>query len=398
MQDEKKSIVSAYYIISALFSAGMGFIMGVYSNFLRSAGLDEFWVNMVNVCFFVVITICEIPTGIFADIFGRKGSFVISCFFETISFIVYGFSKSFWGFIMAETIGAIGKTFASGAFDAWLVDSLKHNGENFDLLKIFSIRSLICKVTIIVTAIIGGYIGDYGLNLPFFMAGILYFTCGIVAIFLMKEVYFEKSKISFVGGIKEINDTWKKSVAFTKADTNFRFILIMMSIQMFAMMAPNMEWQKVFSSLGFNNSANGIIGGLINVAIIIGILLSRKDIIRGEKRAMVLVQILIGILIILTVSFTSICPVIIFFFLHEIGRGMFRPIVDSYTQKCITSSKERATLSSFGSMAEHFGGALGLMISGIIAKYAGISSAWIVSGVVLIVVTIIVGKNNNRES
>jgi MFS family permease len=352
---------------------------------------------MVNVFFFIVITICEIPTGIFADIFGRKGSFIISCFLETVSFTVYGFSKSFWGFVVAETIGAVGKTFASGAFDAWLVDSLKHNGEDFNLLKIFSKRDLICKITIIATAIIGGYFGDHGLNLPFFMSGITYFICGIVAIFLMKEVYFEKSKLSFVSGIKEIKDTWKKSVAFTKTDTNFRFILIIMSIQMFAVMAPNMEWQKIFSNLGFNNSANGIIGGLINVAIIIGILLSQKDIIRGEKKAMFLVQILIGSSIVLTVLFTNIYPVIIFFFLHEIGRGMFSPMVDSYTQKCITSSKERATLSSFGSMAGHFGGALGLLISGVIAKYAGISSAWIVSGAVLIIVAIIVGKNNNKS-
>jgi len=44
-----KSIVILYYIISALYAGSMGFIMGVYSNFLRSAGLDEFWLNMVNV-------------------------------------------------------------------------------------------------------------------------------------------------------------------------------------------------------------------------------------------------------------------------------------------------------------------------------------------------------------
>jgi len=394
---KSKNVIRVYYIISALFSAGMGFIMGIYSNFLRSAGLDEFWVNMVNVCFFVVITICEIPTGIFADLFGRKWSVVISCFLETISFTVYGFSKSFWGFILAETIGAVGQTFASGAFNAWLVDSLKHTGENFDLLKIFSKRSLICKVALIISAIIGGYIGDYGLNLPFFMAGVLYFVCGILAIILMKEVYFEKSKVSFTEGLIKIKDTWNKSIAFAKTDSNFRFILIIMSVQMFAMMAPNMEWQKVFSNLGFNNSWNGIIGGSISFAIIIGILLSQKIVIFGERKMMVFVQILIGACVVLTVSFANIYPVIIFFFLHEVGRGIFGPMMDSYTQKCITSSKERATLSSFGSMMGHFGGALGLLISGMVAKYAGITSAWIMSGLILIVVTLMVGRNRNNS-
>jgi MFS family permease len=394
-----KSIVILYYIISALYAGSMGFIMGVYSNFLRSAGLDEFWLNMVNVSYFVVITICEIPTGIFADIFGRKGSFVISCFLQTISFAVYGFSRSFGGFVLAETIGAVGKTFASGAFDSWLVDSIKHTGEEHDLLKIFSRRGLITRVVLIISAILGGFIGDYGLNLPFFAGSIAFFICGIIAVIFMKETYFEKCKFSFVDSFKEIKNTWNRSIIFTKSDRNFRFVLIISSIQMFAVMAPNMEWQKVFSNLGFSNSANGIIGGLISVAMIVGIILSRKaqNYVVGEKRLMVFIQILIGAFIALTVSFVNIYPVLLFFFLHEIGRGMFGPVMESYTQKSITSSKERATLSSFVSMTGHFGGAIGLLASGLIAKYAGIPLAWIVSGLILIIVTLFIGSNHNKD-
>jgi len=394
-----RSIVILYYIISALSAGSMGFIMGVYSNFLRSAGLDEFWVHAVNVSYFVVIAICEIPTGIFADIFGRKGSFVISCFLETISFLIYGFSRSFGGFVLAETVGAVGKTFSSGAFDAWLVDSIKHTGEEHDLLKIFSRRGLISRVAVIVSSIIGGYIADYGMNLPFFAGSIVFFICGIIAVIFMKETYFEKSKFSFADGFKEIKNTWNKSIIFTKSDRNFRFVLIMCSMQMFAVMAPNMGWQKVFLNLGFSNSANGIIGALISVAIIVGIILSRKvqNYVIGEKRLVVFIQILIGASIALTVSFVSIYPVLLFFFIHEIGRGMFGPVMESYTQKSITSSKERATLSSFVSMVGHFGGALGLLTSGFIAKYAGIPLAWIVSGFILVIVVLFIGGNHNKD-
>jgi len=393
-------IVLLYYVVSALTAGGMGFTMGVYSNFLRSAGLDEFWINMVNVCFFMTITVCEIPTGLFADIFGRKGSFIISCFLEAISFAIYGFSKNFLGFVIAETTLAIGGTFASGALDAWLVDGLKHAGEKPELLKIFSTRSLISRILVIGTAFIGGYIGDMGLNLPFFVASSFYFVCGIVTVTFMKEIYFEKTRFSFVNGLKEMKKTLERSVTFTKSDNNFRFILIISFIQMFAVMAPNMEWQKIFSNLGFTNSVNGTIASFISVTMILGALIARKSgiFVKKEKKSIMLIQILVGASIALTVSFVSIYPILLFFFLHELGRGMSGPIMESFTQNSITSSRERATLSSFLSMVGHFGGALGLVVSGLIAKYVGIPTAWVVSGSFLVLATIIVTKNNRKES
>jgi MFS family permease len=386
--------------VSALTAGGVGFTMGIYSNFLRSAGLDEFWVNMVNVCFFVTITVCEIPTGLFADIFGRKGSFVISCFLEAVSFLIYGFSKSFLGFVTAEVTLAIGATFASGALSAWLVDSLKHVGEKHDLLKIFSTRSLISRILIIGTSFIGGYIGDRGLNLPFFVASSFYFVCGIITVIFMKEIYFEKTKFSFLSGLKEMKKTLERSFAFTKSDTNFRFILIISFIQMFAVMAPNMEWQKIFSNLGFTNSTNGTIASFISVTMILGALLTRKMGVfaKNEMKSIMLMQIFVGVSIALTVSFVGIYPTLLFFFLHELGRGMSGPLMESFTQNSITSPKERATLSSFLSMVGHFGGALGLVVSGLVARYAGIPTTWVVSGSFLIITTFIVAKKYRKES
>ena len=396
---KSRNIVRLYYVLSGLTSASMGFFMGIYSNFLRGAGLDEFWVNMVNVCFFVTITICEIPTGLFADILGRKGSFVISCFMETVAFAIYGVSRSFGGFVLAECIGAVGKTFANGAFDAWLVDSLKETGEKFDLLKIFARRSLVSRSAVIIAAIVGGWLGDIALNIPFFATSGLYAVSGLLALVLMKETYFERKKFSFMSGLSEMREGFSKSLVFVRQDADFRFLLIAGAVQMFAFMAPNMEWQKVFSNLGFNNSLNGMIGAVINVAIILGVMLSGQidRCVKGEKKQLTFTLVLTGICIALTVSFVNICPVLIFFFLHEVGRGMCGPIMDSYTHHCITSSKERATLSSFGSMVGHFGGALGLLVSGLIAKYMGITSAWIVSGTVLVLATLLVAKNQGKK-
>ncbi len=395
-----KKIVAAYYLISALTSGSMGFIMGVYSNFLRSGGLDEFWVNTVNVIYFMTITLCEIPTGLFADIFGRKNSIVISCLLEAVSCGVYGLSRGFGGFAIAETIGAVGRTFASGAFDAWLVDSLKANGEDHNIKKIFAKRSLISRMAVIATALAGGWLGDKGLNLPFFMSSLLFLITGLIVLLVMKEKNFVRQKFSLKAGLVEMKQTWQKSLTFAKKDLNFRFVLIISGVQTFAMMAPNMEWQKLFSNLGFSNSHNGIIAGVINITLMAGaVLSSRIDwLIKEEKNQMVWSQVLIGLCVILTATCHQIYPVVTFFLLHELCRGMADPIMDSYVQKCIVSPKERATLSSFGSMIKHFGGALGLLVSGLIAKLAGINAAWIVSGSLMIIASLWVAKNHAQKS
>lgn len=394
-----KQIVGLFYILSGLIGASHGFIMGVYSNFLRAAGLDELMANMVNVSFFITITICEIPTGIFADIFGRKSSFLISCFLETISFVMYGFSRNLTGFISAEMVGAIGKTFMSGAFDAWLKDSLNHSKEEVDLKKVMSTSELITKLSVIFTAVLGGWIGDSGLNLPFFAGAATFAICGITAFVLMKEPYFIVSKFSIIGSLEHMKQTWKKSLAFTKADLNFRFVLIVSALQMFVVMGPNMEWQKVFSDHGLSNSLNGIIGGLINVSLMVGAVLSAKLslIHKEEKMQIILSQIITGLGIVLTVTFTNISLVMVFFLMHEVARGVTTPLMRAYTQNCITNDDERATIGSLGSMVQHFGGALGLIVSGIIAKYAGITPAWIVSGTVLILGSLLLAKNHNKK-
>lgn len=394
----KKSVVVCYLLILSLFTMGLGFNAGVYSNFLRSAGLDELQVCLVNVFFFVTIFIFEIPTGIFADVYGRKKSFLVSCSLLSTSMFVYSYSKTFWGFAIAETIAAIGITFYSGAFQAWFVDSLKHHGYGGKLNKIFTWESSVRSLTCIVSAIIGGYLADISYSLPWFIGGVLYIITLIVASILIKEEYFKPRKFSLKETFKRIKITTLGSIRFTKESKVFRFIVIIGIIQMFCLMTSNMQWQKIFIDKINLNVYMGIIMAFIQIMIIIGSQISRKNILnfsRNEKTGMAISQLVIGIGIILTVMFKSFPITISFFMLHELGRGMFGPIKSSYLQENIPSRK-RATIGSFESMYTHIGGALGLVTFGWIAKNFSIPTAWIISGSILIIMSIVVFVKNKK--
>lgn len=76
----------------------------------------------------IFINILEIPSGIIADVFGRKRSLIFSFLFYIISFLVFYISSSFYLFILAMIFYAIGDAFRTGTHKAMIFDYLKIKG------------------------------------------------------------------------------------------------------------------------------------------------------------------------------------------------------------------------------------------------------------------------------
>ncbi|MFC2152346.1 MFS transporter [Bacteroidota bacterium] len=73
----------------------------------------------------ILINILEIPSGIAADVFGRKKSLIVSFLFYILSFIVFYLSGSFSLFILAIVFYAIGDSFRTGTHKAMIFDYLR---------------------------------------------------------------------------------------------------------------------------------------------------------------------------------------------------------------------------------------------------------------------------------
>lgn len=80
---------------------------------------------------------------------------------------------------------------------------------------------------------------------------------------------------------------------------------------------------------------------------------------------------------------------LLMFGVHEVGCGLYVPILNSYLHAHI-SSAERATLASFQSMAHYVGGMIWLVVSGLLAKYVSIHVTLLMLGVVALMISIIV--------
>jgi MFS family permease len=72
----------------------------------------------------------EVPTGIFADRFGAKTSFITGSMLKFLSIGLLLFAYEPWMFFLYSALNGFSMTFFSGADEALIYDSLKESGEN----------------------------------------------------------------------------------------------------------------------------------------------------------------------------------------------------------------------------------------------------------------------------
>ncbi len=388
MTKEMKQTVRAYLFLQGTSAFGISFISAFYVTFLLAKGLNYFQANLVNVFFWTTLFVCELPTGAFADVFGRKLSFVISCTLFGLGMIVYGFANTFWGFVGAEMVIAVGQTFSSGAFQAWLVDRLRQQGFQGSFARIFSRKQQVTSTVSIFSAILGAFLGAINMTLPWFVGGSVMFIAAVLASSLMQEEV-QRAPLSFLADLKRMKEVSIAGMGHSLKHPAVKFILAVGAFQAFAIQAPNMQWQPLFQPYLASAAELGYVKAAISIFIMVGAAIApfflRK--IKNERIAILLIQTGIGLGIAASVASKQFGIIVMVFMSHEVIRGMYDPLKDAYLHDNIPSDK-RATIASCDSMAMRLGGVIGLLVSGALAQYFSIPVAWIVSGGVLVVMAL----------
>lgn len=404
-----KSTIRLYLLLSAMFDLGIAFIGSIYVLFLLSKGLNIGEASWVNVAFYLTLGLLEIPTGVFADIYGRKKSFLFASGFFSLGLCLYGTFSSFWGFALAESITAIGATFISGAFQAWMKDQLAYQGMS-DIRGVLSVHKMTYYAMSAFGSVVGIRLYEYSPSLPWFVGAAATLIAGIIAAIWMREDYFVRrihnnSATTWRKFHEDVREGGKRMRQATIAGIRYglrsepiRFLLVLGLVQQFGVTAPNMQWQPFFA--GLFGGADWI--GWLRVGMVglmaLGAALAPWCLrhIRNERLILTFCQIIIGLGIMVSAyagKTHAISYAVVFFLLHEIARGLFGPAKDAYLHDQVPS-EARATMLSVEAMSHHIGGGIGLVVSGWLALQFGIATTWIVFGLLL---TLSAAVNFHRE-
>ena len=119
-----KKVQRTYITIILLQTLAASFIWGINTLFLLDAGLSNTEAFAANAFFTLGMVIFEVPTGVVADTWGRRASFLMGAFTLLITTVLYYFmwvtQAPFWQWAVASTLIGLGFTFFSGAVEAWL--------------------------------------------------------------------------------------------------------------------------------------------------------------------------------------------------------------------------------------------------------------------------------------
>jgi MFS family permease len=185
--------IRIYYIVTVLLSAW--FQIGnwlLYALLYMSTGTFAVYEAFA----FGLGILVEIPSGAFADLFGRKRTVLIGAFMQAFGTALFtlGFLDNSL-FLIGNTLIIVSFAFRSGAEDALVYDSLEEAGmeEHFDEIK-GKARSL-TSLSIVIASILGGIGWAISIYLPWTLTAIV-FTIGFLVSFKYVEPKIEPEKLT----------------------------------------------------------------------------------------------------------------------------------------------------------------------------------------------------------
>lgn len=190
-----RAVQRTYLLLTLLTTLAASFIWGINTLFLLDAGLSNTEAFAANAFFTLGMVLFEVPTGVVADTWGRRASFLLGTGTLLISTLVYlamwETAAPFWGWAAASAFLGLGFTFFSGAVEAWLVDALAATGYTGDLDPVFGKGQTVTGIAMLGGSVAGGFIAQVtDLGVPYIIrSGILGVTL-LVAFVAMRDIGF----------------------------------------------------------------------------------------------------------------------------------------------------------------------------------------------------------------
>ncbi|HEX6577206.1 MAG TPA: MFS transporter [Jiangellaceae bacterium] len=171
------------------------FIWGINTLFLLDAGLTNLEAFAANAFFTAGMVIFEVPTGVVADTWGRRTSYLLGTMTLAAStflyYVMWQVSAPFWAWAVVSVLIGLGFTFFSGAVEAWLVDALDHAEYRGSLEAVLGRGQMVSGVAMLGGSVLGGVIAQAtSLGVPFLVRVGVLLTMFAVAYRLMKDLGF----------------------------------------------------------------------------------------------------------------------------------------------------------------------------------------------------------------
>lgn len=323
---------------------------GVWMIYLAMKGMSLYQLGLLEGIFHVTSFTMEVPTGLVADVYGRKASRICGRFASLISIIILMFAKDFYLFALSFVFSAISYNLESGAGEALIYDSLKEiNGEE-GYMKVAGNGEMFFQGGKVLSLVIGGYLASISYFYTFLAtACIILITIVQAFSFTEPDIAFEHTKEKNI--LKLLKKQVTESLIVLKSKKKLGFLIVFSQIIFVFGTCFFYYLQNYLKISGYNE---GKIGMMLAASSLIGAVVASQaykiERILKEK----------GILLIMPIV-TTVCIWgialtkyhYLFYILMMAVDGVIFVAISDYMNRLIPS-QNRATILSFASMVFSF--------------------------------------------
>jgi MFS transporter, DHA3 family, tetracycline resistance protein len=166
---------------SALFWSLMVTLNMVYQ--VTVVKLDPLQLVLVGTVLETVVFVCEIPTGVVADVYSRRLSIIIGLVLIGVGFTLEGTVPRFGAVLMAQVLWGFGYTFTSGATEAWIADEVGDERASVAFVR----GAQVGQIGAIIGIVASVALGSINVRLPIILGGVAYMLLGVALIAVMPE-------------------------------------------------------------------------------------------------------------------------------------------------------------------------------------------------------------------
>jgi len=392
MTPTPQTVQRTYYALMLCNTLAASFIWGINTLFLLDAGLTNTEAFAANAFFTGGQVLFEVPTGVVADTWGRRTSYLLGAFTLMLSTLLYlamwKVHAPFWGWAVASLLLGLGFTFFSGAVEAWLVDALDFTGfsrAGGQLDKVFARGQQIAGAAMLVGSVLGGAVAQAtNLGVPYILRTAVLAVTLAVAFVMMKDLGFEPQRSERVwAGMKQ---TLTDSISYGLCNRPVRWLVLAgpfgAGVGMYAFYAMQPYLLKLNGdpkAYGVAGLAAAIVAGAQMVG---GLLVPHARRLFRRRTSVLIASVLLSSLLLAMLSrighFAFAVGVLT---LWALVFACVMPVRQTYLNGLI-ESRRRATVLSFDSLVSSSGGMFSQPLLGKVADLQGYGVSYLVGAAI----------------
>jgi MFS family permease len=407
MHDRSRHIQRVYLGLLLLHTLAASLIWGINTLFLLDAGLSNGQAFAANAFFTAGLVVFEVPTGVIADVRGRRFSYLLGTLTLTLATVLYlwmwRIDAGFWPWAVASAFLGLGFTFFSGAVQAWLVDALKATGFRGQLDSVFAKGEIVEGVAMLAGSVVGGYLAqETNLGVPYVVRAVVLGLTFVLALVFMRDVGFTPNRGG--GLVQEVTDVLRGALTYGLRNPPVRPVMLAniftdgVSIYAFYAMQPYLlQLYGDPHAYGIAGLAAAVVGG---AQIGGGLLVPHLGRVFRLRTSVLLVAVVASTAILAGIGLLAhFWTAIGLLVLWALAFSTVMPVRQAYVNALIPS-EQRATVLSFDSLMGSSGGVAIQPVLGRVADAWGYPASYLCSAAfqALAVPLLFVTRREHAES